>query len=171
MRKFEKISYLQFKKDIDDNYDIYNQYSVPVRSTKSSAGYDFYLINDLILDENEVVRIPTGIKVMMNKDEFLMLVVRSSVGFKYNVRLTNQVGIIDADYYNNKDNEGHIYISVQNHSQKKLTFKKGDRIVQGIFTKYLLVDEEENILNDRQGCTFNKEEENKIWKNIIFQQQ
>lgn len=48
----------------------------------------------------------------MNEDEVLFLIVRSSMGFKYNVRLCNQVGIIDKDYYNNIDNEGHIFIKI-----------------------------------------------------------
>ena len=43
------------------------------------------------------------------KKEFLGIYIRSSLGFKYNIRMCNQVGIIDADYYNNKDNEGHIF--------------------------------------------------------------
>ena len=59
------------------------------------------------------------------------------MGFKYNIRLCNQVGVIDADYYNNKDNEGHIWIKIQNEGEKELTFQKGEAIVQGIFFKYL----------------------------------
>lgn len=47
---------------------------------------------------------PTGIKSYFDKEEVLLLVVRSSMGFKYNIRLCNQVGVIDADYYNNKEN-------------------------------------------------------------------
>lgn len=47
------------------------------------------------------MKIPTGYKATFESDEMLMIVVRSSVGFKYNVRLTNQVGIIESDYYNN----------------------------------------------------------------------
>ena len=50
----------------------------------------------------------------MNKDEMLMLVVRSSIGFKHNVRLCNQVGIIESDYYDNPTNEGHLFIKLQN---------------------------------------------------------
>jgi dUTP pyrophosphatase len=63
--------------------------------------------------------------------------VRSSTGFKYNIRLVNQVGVIDADYYNNKDNEGHIFVKVQNHGNETVRFKAGDTIVQGLFIKYL----------------------------------
>ena len=85
----------------------------------------------------------------MESDEMLQLYVRSSLGFKYNIRLTNQVGIIDSDYYNNKDNEGHIWYSIQNHGDKEITFKKGDRTIQGIFTKYLLTSDDKLNNNER----------------------
>ena len=114
MRKFEKISFDQFKKDIEDNIDLYEKYKLPSRATKLSAGYDFYSLYDFTLKPNEIIKIPTGIKASMNNDEVLMLFVRSSQGFKYNVRLCNQVGILDGDYYNNESNEGHIWIKIQN---------------------------------------------------------
>ena len=78
----------------------------------------------------------------MMDDEVLLLIVRSGMGFKYNVRLCNQVGVIDKDYYNNSDNEGHMFIALQNHGEKDYVVKKGDRICQGMFVKYLTVDDE-----------------------------
>ena len=104
MRKFEKISFSQFSKDICNDKDLYDEYNLPKRATLKSAGYDFYAISDFVIHPGEVLKIPTGVKVIMNGDEALMLYVRSSMGFKYNVRLTNQVGVIDSDYYNNPDN-------------------------------------------------------------------
>lgn len=151
MRKFEKISFEQFKKDVIDDIDIYNSYKLPIRKTKNSAGYDFLLINDIVLKPNEVLKIPTGLKVIMNEDEMLMIIVRSGVGFKYNVRLTNQVGIIESDYYNNISNEGHMWISVQNHDDKEIKFEKGNSLCQGIFVKFLTVDNEEFIGTNRIG--------------------
>lgn len=59
------------------------------------------------------MKIPTGIKANMENNDVLFLVVRSSMGFKYNVRMCNQVGVIDSDYYNNIDNEGHIWIKLK----------------------------------------------------------
>lgn len=151
MRKFEKISFEQFKKDVIDDIDIYNSYKLPIRKTKNSAGYDFLLINDIVLKPNDVLKIPTGLKVIMNEDEMLMIIVRSGVGFKYNVRLTNQVGIIESDYYNNISNEGHMWISVQNHDDKEIKFEKGNSLCQGIFVKFLTVDNEEFIGTNRIG--------------------
>lgn len=148
-RYFEKISFKQFCKDIGNKKDIYDAYTLPRRSTKNSAGYDFVALEDYAMKVNEIKKIPLGIKVNMCCDEMLMIVSRSSMGFKHNIRLTNQIGIIDSDYYNNIDNEGHIWISLQNHGNSDYTIKQGDNIVQGIFVKYLKVDNEDEINSQR----------------------
>ena len=113
MRRFEKISFAQFKKDICDNIDLYNEYELPKRATLKSAGYDFKAIEDITIKKGEILKIPTGVKVRLNDDEFLGVYVRSKMGCKYNIRMCNQVGIVDADYYNNVSNEGHIFVFLQ----------------------------------------------------------
>ena len=150
-RLFEKISFEQFKKDIADDRNLYNAYNVPKRSTKNSAGYDYESIINFRLAPGEVKKIPTGIKAAMNEGEVLLNVVRSSMGFKYNVRMCNQVGVIDKDYYNNPDNEGHIWIKLENHGDKEYAVNIGDKICQGIFINFLTVDNEEKIINERTG--------------------
>ena len=87
----------------------------------------------------------------MNKGEVLMIYIRSSLGFKYNLRLCNGTGIIDSDYYNNQDNEGHIFIKIQNEGKETINLKANDRFAQGIFMKYLTVTDEKQINNIRQG--------------------
>ena len=144
MRCFEKISFEQFSKDICDDRDLYDNYELPKRATKSSCGYDFYAICDMILHPGEIIKIPTGYKASFNEDEMLMLVVRSSMGFKYNVRMCNQVGIIDCDYYNNSDNEGHMWVALQNEGNKDYEIKKGTAYCQGIFVKYLTCGDDVN---------------------------
>ena len=137
MRDFEKISFKQFCKDVCNDKKMYNDYKLPMRDSKSTAGYDIYLLEDLELKSNDIVKLPTGIKSYFNDDEVLLIVVRSSMGFKYNIRLVNQVGVIDADYYNNENNEGHIFIKIQNEGDQTVSFKAGEAIAQGIFLKYL----------------------------------
>lgn len=153
MRKFEKISYSQFKKDVSENNveDLYKSLIVPVRNSKNAAGYDFYAPFSFNLNPGEIIKIPTGIKAAMEDNEFLMIIVRSSTGFKYNVRMCNQVGIIDADYFDNEENEGHIWVALQNEGDKPWIVDKGDRIVQGIFVKYMLVDNENDNIATRKG--------------------
>ncbi len=153
MRKFEKISYEQFEKDFAEynSMELYKTIVLPNRHTKASAGYDFYSLIDFTLNPGEIIKVPTGVKAKMEDDEFLMLVVRSSIGFKYNVRMCNQVGIIDADYYNNENNDGHIWFAFQNHGIKPWVVKAFDRIGQGIFVKYLLTDDDNGGIEIRTG--------------------
>ena len=73
------------------------------------------------------------------------------MGYKYDVSLSNSVGVIDSDFYNNKDNEGHFRVKLINHGDKDFEVKVGDRIAQGVFMKYLVVDDEEEITNEREG--------------------
>lgn len=151
MRKFEVISINQFNKDFKDIDTKYEDIIIPKRSTKFSAGYDFYMPYDLTIKKNEVVLIPTGIKVILNSDEFLGIYIRSSLGFKYNLRMCNQVGIVDSDYYNNTSNEGHIFVKLKNEGDNDIILKKHDRYVQGIIQKYYIVDNEKEIEDIRVG--------------------
>lgn len=144
MRAFEKISFEQFKKDIGDDKDQYDNLKLPSRGTKYAAGYDFHAPYDYTLKPGDILKVPTGIKCNMENDDVLLLLDRSSMGFKYNVRFCNQVGVIDKDYYNNSDNEGHIWIRIQNEGDQDYVVKKGDRMCQGLFIKYLLVDNDDD---------------------------
>ena len=138
MRKFEKISYEQFKRDIIDDRQLYEEYEIPSRETYYAAGYDFHALCDFVIKPGMTKKIPTGIKAEMENDEVLLIVVRSSQGFNYNVRLIHQVGVVDKDYYNNPTNEGHIWIGLKNEGIKDYVVNKGDGIAQGMFIKYLL---------------------------------
>lgn len=143
MRKFEKISFRQFAKDISEGD--YQDIQLPVRKTMKSAGYDFISFLDIVIKPGEMVKIPTGVKISLEDGEFLGIFVRSSMGFKYNVRMCNQVGIIDGDYYNNQDNEGHIWIKLQNEGDKEYIIKKGDAFAQGIIMKYFVCDDDDTM--------------------------
>lgn len=151
MRDFEKISFEQFCKDVCNDKKIYDNYKLPVRDSKLTAGYDIYLLQDLELKPNEIIKLPTGIKAYFQDDEVLLIVVRSSAGFKYNIRLVNQVGVIDADYYNNKNNEGHIFVKIQNEGTETVKFKAGETIAQGIFLKYLITKSDINLGLERES--------------------
>lgn len=151
MRDFEKISFEQFKNDIKDDKNLYEDYLLPMRNSSKTAGYDFYLIEDVTIKVSEIKKIPTGIKSYYEDDEMLLLIIRSGMGFKYNLRLCNQVGVIDADYYNNSENEGHMWFKIQNEGTEDVTFKKGEAIIQGIFLKYLTTKSDLNKNQKRIG--------------------
>lgn len=148
MRKFEKVSIDEFSKYYDKT--LYEEYDLPKRMTSHSAGYDFFAIEGFTIKPGEIKKIPTGYKATFGNDEMLMILVRSSMGFKYNVRMTNQVGIIESDYYNNIDNEGHMFVSLQNEGDRDFVVKKGEGYAQGIFTKFLICDDDV-ITNERKG--------------------
>ena len=144
--EFQKVSNKQFNNDLSNlGYKLADQYSfvcLPTRATTGSAGYDFVTPVDIIIKPNEMVKIPSGIRCKIDNGYVLSLYPRSSLGIKKNITLANTVGIIDSDYYN-AENEGHIIIALVNNGDKDVELKAGERIVQGIFTKYYLALEEE----------------------------
>lgn len=151
--------------------------TLPVRATSGSAGYDIAaaesitipsiwnvlsknegmqaMTDDSVVEENKDYLksrlVPTGIKAYMPKDEYLMLVNRSSNPLKNNLSLPNGIGIIDSDYYNNPNNEGEIFVQLINYGLEDYTIEKGDRIAQGIFTAYHTIDQESENLGSRIG--------------------
>ena len=151
MRKFEKISFEQFVKDVKDDRMLYDSIELPKRSTKTSAGYDIRSVEEGIIKPGEAKAFKTGLKVCMNPDEVLYIYSRSGHGYKYNVCLMNSVGVIDSDFYNNPDNEGHFQIKLLNLGENDFEVKIGDKIGQGVFMKYLTVDDEEEIKGKRKG--------------------
>ena len=141
IRGFEKISIDQFIKDIKaPNQNLYDDIKAPKRATEHSAGYDIFAINDIKLQPGDMAAIPTGIKAYMQSDEWFSIRVRSGHGLKYNIRLKNQVGVVDSDYYNNPKNEGHIFVALHNQGERDFIIKKGEAFAQGIFHKYLKAD-------------------------------
>lgn len=117
---------------------------LPTRKTQYSAGYDIAAAEDITLAPTTVTLVPTGIKAYMQPDEYLGIHIRSGLSIKNHLSLVNGQGIIDADYFNNTDNEGHIFIAIYNHNSQNINISKGTRIAQGIFYKYLLADMDEN---------------------------
>lgn len=130
MRKFEVVSGYDYVK-------------LPKRATKYSAGYDFCALEGDVIPPHQSQIFATGVKACMNKDEVLLLFVRSSLAIKKQLTLSNSVAVVDADYYNNPKNEGHILISLHNNSDFPRQIKAGERIAQGVFQKYLITDDDD----------------------------
>ena len=123
-------------------------FHTPTRSTAHSAAYDFYCNDDYIVQPNDVVKIWTDVKAYMKSDEVLILNVRSSMGGKF--MLANTQGWVDSDYYSNIENDGNIGIFLKNISNEPQKLEKGSRIAQGMFIKYLTVDND-NVTTKRVG--------------------
>ncbi|MBO7086105.1 MAG: dUTP diphosphatase [Bacilli bacterium] len=123
---------------------------IPTRATINSAGYDFYVPEDIVVKAKTKVGIKTYICSYMQSDEYLAIHIRSSISIKKGLELVNQTGIVDSDYYHNPDNNGHIIIWVKNTNDTDVELKRGDRIAQGIFNKYLKADDD-NVKYTRIG--------------------
>lgn len=148
--KFKKVSFKQFlndwpgeqsvdKKEVEAVYD---SILIPKRSTKNSAGYDFITPFELNINPGGTVKVPSGIRcVDMPGNLFLAMYVRSSVGIKKDVVISNGTGIIDSDYAD-AENEGHIWIALRNDGQKPQHFDAGERIAQGVFQVYFMTDDD-----------------------------
>lgn len=143
---------------------------VPKRATKGSAGYDLQASEDTVIpsiwkalkaDGEQVgegnaeflksTLVPTGIKAYMPEEEYLLLANRSSNPMKRQLLLPNGIGVIDSDYYNNEGNEGEIFVQLINYGFEDAVVKKGDRIAQGIFQRYEVVDDEVDEFATRIG--------------------
>ncbi len=125
--------------------------SLPKRGSGRSAGYDLAVCRDIRIEPGEIVLADTGVKAYMQDDEVLKVYPRSSLPHKHGLTIPNNVGIIDADYYDNPDNDGAIFVQLRNFTHQAVHLKKGTRIAQGIFCKYLKADGDAVINDTRNG--------------------
>lgn len=155
LAKFEKVTFARFAPHGSES--IYNDIRLPRRATARSAGYDFFAPDDITLEPGQTTTVATGIRALMPDNWCLLIYPRSGLGFKYKLRLNNTVGVIDADYADS-DNEGHIFVRMTNESDKRLDIAKGTAFAQGIFTRYLLTEDDDAsaIRNGGLGSTDGK---------------
>ncbi len=128
--------------------------NMPVRKTKYSAGYDVEAAEDTVIPTFKLgtkpVLVKTGLKAYCQNDEYIKLVNRSSNPGKKGLVLANSIGVVDADYYNNPDNDGHFMFAYYNFFKEDVIIHKGDVIGQVIFEKYLITDDD-NASGERKG--------------------
>lgn len=123
--------------------------NLPRRSTAHSAAYDIEAACDIVLPSFKIglkpTLIPTGLKAYMLDDEVLMILPRSSGPKKQGIVFPHSMGVIDSDYYGNIDNDGHIFIQCINIKDEDVIIKKGDKIAQAYFQKFLVTDDDDAI--------------------------
>ena len=131
---------------------------LPIKATIHSAGVDFIACSDITIPsfrfKGKATLVPTGVKAFMQNDEYLQIFARSSIPVNLGLIMSNGVGIVDADYYNNEKNEGHIMIEFNNLTNEHITIEKGTRIAQGIFNKVLPVTHGVRVKNDIRNGGF-----------------
>lgn len=125
-----------------ENKDI----QLPRRETAGAAGYDIAAAEDTVIPAFKLGQKPTliatGLKAYCQPDECFLVLNRSS-GPSRGIIIANGVGLVDQDYYNNPDNDGHFRVLVFNALDHDLLIKKGDRIAQVVFQKFLTVDDDQ----------------------------
>jgi dUTP pyrophosphatase len=141
MRKFELIK---------EEFRNYQNINLPKRATKGSAGYDFESPTYFELKPQEKIVIFTDVKAYMEDDKVLLLFIRSSIGTKKDLILTNGTGVIDSSYADNKQNDGNIGVPLKNIGNEIIKIEKGERIAQGMFTNYFITDDD-NVEDERIG--------------------
>ena len=168
--RFEKVNRYQFIEDYlrTQNAEGYNadffrreasiaydkHVIIPTRASAHSAGYDFVTPFSLSIAPGETIVVPTGIKCDMRTrspivvggiscpDVFLQMHIRSSIGIRHHIILSNCTGIIDADYYNNPDNEGDIHLALRNLGNDTFEAAAGERLAQGILVGFFRTDDD-----------------------------
>lgn len=135
MRKFEEVRE-KFRKF--PNVET----KLPQRATAGSAGYDFYSKEAVVIPPGESHMFYLDICVMMFTDNVLHIYPRSGNGVKYGITIKNTTGVIDPDYYHNPDNDGNIGICLENRGSEPFVVNVGDRIAQGVFTRFYITDDD-----------------------------
>lgn len=105
---------------------------IPILGTANSAGYDLFacINNDVCINQNEIILIPTGIAIEIPENYFGMVCSRSGLAIKHGIHIMNSPGIIDSDY------RGEIKCILHNSSNNAFTVQNGARIAQLILIKY-----------------------------------
>ena len=145
MSHFEKVTFEQWKADCgikglsDDMLKKwFDAIKLPKQATSASAGCDFFMPFNLNFEGGSSFKIATGVRWVCedgDRDKVLLIVPRSGLGFRYGIRLSNTVGVIDADYCDS-DNQGHIIISLVNPSDVAVPLEEGKPFAQGIVVRY-----------------------------------
>ena len=160
MIRFEKISFEQYVQDrlahsnsAPDGSVLQKEYEgilMPRRSTPYSAGYDLRTPFDFTIAPGESLVIPTGLRAFMESDMWMGIYIRSSLGFKYGIRLVNSVAVIDADY-SGAANEGHLMVGIYNGGKASVSLKAGEAFAQGIFQRYYVTEDDNPVKTERKG--------------------
>ncbi len=140
MRRFETVSTFEHLKP-----------KLPKRQTEHSAGYDIASLEEVEIKPGEIKMIPTGIKVKLPNDEALFIYPRSSLGIKKHLMMSNSVGVVDADYYNNENNEGHIMVPLLNFGNEAVVIAAGERVAQGVFMRFMKTTDDQVANSARLG--------------------
>lgn len=109
---------------------------IPFYGSLDACGIDlkYNLEKPVTIKAGDAIKIDTGIRVEIPKNNFGLIVPRSSTGCKHNLSLLNTIGIIDSDY------RGDLITFVKNNADKDFTVNDGDRLFQLIIIPFTKCD-------------------------------
>lgn len=146
LRKFEYVNRI-----LSDGVEtIAPKFDLPKRSTKKSAGYDFIVPENTVCKSHKITMVRSGVKAYFPDNETLLLFNRSSNPKKKGLIILNGVGVVDADYVDNVDNEGEIAGLFYNMLDEDVVLKAGEKMMQGVFVQYGTTDDD-NADGTRSG--------------------
>ena len=100
----------------------------PQIKTQGSAGADLVVPDDVVIEPFSIrgkgTLVPLGFSLDIPEGMQVHIMLRSSVGLKTPIRLSNGVGLIDSDY------KGEICLLLDNLSKNSIHIKSGTRIAQ-----------------------------------------
>lgn len=103
----------------------------PSYANEYAAGLDIRSNEQVYIYPGEIVDIETLLAVEIPKGHFGMVVARSGLSYKRQIKLINDVGIIDEDY------RGNIGIRLINEGKEPYLIEVGDRVAQMIIIPYI----------------------------------
>ena len=146
LRRFKYVNRI-----ISNGYQMLNpKFELPKRSTTKSAGYDFIVPEDTVCKSHQITMVKSGVKAYFPDNETLLLFNRSSNPKKKGLIILNGVGVVDADYADNQDNEGEIAGLFYNMLDEDVVLKAGEKMMQGVFVQYGITDDD-NDNGQRSG--------------------
>jgi dUTP pyrophosphatase len=103
---------------------------IPAYQTKGAAGFDFHSVDYHLIMPGDTKLIDTGIAVELPECIELQVRPRSGLSFKTGIRVANSPGTVDEDF------RGSIQVILQNTGALPFEIKKGDRIAQGVLSRF-----------------------------------
>ena len=114
---------------------------IPKRQTKDAACFDLVTTEGLyvrcINADDKSTMLSTGLAFEIPEGYHMKVFMRSGIALKTKLRLSNQVGIIDADY------RGELKLLIDNLSRERVYIAEGTRLAQCLIEKNVDVSFEE----------------------------
>lgn len=108
---------------------LHNDATIPEYKHEGDAGFDFYVLEEVVVPPNRTALLRTGLAVAIPEGYELQIRMRSGASLKTPLIIPNAPGTIDSGY------RGEVGIPVRNVGPKEYKVVKGERIAQGILKR------------------------------------